>query len=687
MKRSKRRVILISLAVVVVGLIGAEVFISRSIGRKLANTLQERANAELTYDSAWYIPPYGLKLTGVRVKRDAADVLTVARLAVKLDRIPRPHQQLVINSIDIDAPVVRISRATSRPSHPHKESEPKQKLSTLFKLTQLRINSGEVRDERGDEPMVWKNINVDVDTTQQSDAKYTFALNAKDGAIFELKTAGDFDVDELLLNLNEFDLHAKHDVAHPSDALPAAMEKVLRKNGLGGEVTITLAGRISKADWSLPKLRASGDFKEFGSIDIVGSAAGPTDLQGKNWWEAIEHDFTLKPHDLSLRPKGFQFYVRRINGEPARFTGGVVQFHNLAAHYAEDQLELRGARLDLKELPKIAFREIDSTVNFAGAHTQYSPKLTKVIERLQPVGPFVIGGDFITIPGPPPSEYDLRISSDTGSLNLFDGRIGLSKVHGDACLTRGKLEGQNITADIFGGDATISGMYEWGDAQAYRGHLTLRKVDLLQVAAVYGESSRRLRGRGFLDADFDSLSSAIDLNALSAKGEVEVLDGEFFELPVLKELLGATKPTRKAATAGEAGALFEIKEKVVHLRRAAINAPILGLQGGGDIGFNGHLKLEVVAAPLADWRDNMKKGNIPIVSDVAGEIAGGVQRLLNATTGTLFYQFRVDQTVHDPRITTVPVPVLNDAAAALFGRMLKEKKSDERVVDYLKAEQ
>ena len=51
--------------------------------------------------------------------------------------------------------------------------------------------------------------------------------------------------------------------------------------------------------------------------------------------------------------------------------------------------------------------------------------------------------------------------------------------------------------------------------------------------------------------------------------------------------------------------------------------------------------------------------------DVASEIVGGVQKLLNTATSTLIYEFHITGSVHQPQIFPVPAPVLSPLAAAL----------------------
>ena len=67
--------------------------------------------------------------------------------------------------------------------------------------------------------------------------------------------------------------------------------------------------------------------------------------------------------------------------------------------------------------------------------------------------------------------------------------------------------------------------------------------------------------------------------------------------------------------------------------------------------------------------------NIPLVSDVVGGVAGVMQRMLNAATNTLLYEFRVTGTAAEHRVETIPTPILTDPAAVIFGKMLAKRTS------------
>jgi hypothetical protein len=222
-----------------------------------------------------------------------------------------------------------------------------------------------------------------------------------------------------------------------------------------------------------------------------------------------------------------------------------------------------------------------------------------------------------------------------------------------------------------------------GPELAYAGQVWLRDVDMKGLADYVTVAGRkkptRLSGKGNANARVsgtgaDGARTALD--NFRASGRFEILDGDFWSVPVVDEVTGATKSSNEALTVGHAAGVFEVHDQVVELRQAALSAPVLGVQGDGRVAFDGRLDLHVVAAPLADWKDGMKRLRIPVVSDVAGEVLGGLQKMINTASKTLLYEFRVTGTTREPKIETVPTPVLTDGVARLFGSMARGEKWD-----------
>jgi hypothetical protein len=147
------------------------------------------------------------------------------------------------------------------------------------------------------------------------------------------------------------------------------------------------------------------------------------------------------------------------------------------------------------------------------------------------------------------------------------------------------------------------------------------------------------------------------------------LDGKLFEIPVLSDVLGRAG-MGKGLIGSEAAARFEIGDGKILVRQAAIGSPAIGVEGHGTVGFDRSLNLDVVVAPLGQWKDRLRQTGVPFVSKAIGEVAGAVQGVVNAAASTLLYEFHVGGTGAAPTITPVPAPFLTKSGAAIFTSML-----------------
>jgi hypothetical protein len=190
-----------------------------------------------------------------------------------------------------------------------------------------------------------------------------------------------------------------------------------------------------------------------------------------------------------------------------------------------------------------------------------------------------------------------------------------------------------------------------------------------------GDKPLKLTGRGSLASHFRGTVPPKPwkwTDSLTMQGEFAIKDGDFFDLPGLTDMVKSIDKSSDAARVGHAAGVFTLQNRQLHFTKIAISAPVLGLQGSGTTTLDGdNMDFRAVAAPLADWKRNLKRTDIPVVSDVLGEVAGGIQKMLNTTTGNLLYQFRITGTLEDPKVTTEPAPALTDGAVKLFAEMLK----------------
>src|SRR5205823_3236877 len=76
-----------------------------------------------------------------------------------------------------------------------------------------------------------------------------------------------------------------------------------------------------------------------------------------------------------------------------------------------------------------------------------------------------------------------------------------------------------------------------------------------------------------------------------------------------------------------------------------------------------------------------KEARVPFLSDVAGDVLGGAQRLFNVAQGALFNSIHVTGTIAAPQIEDEPVPVLSDSFKLLFGRMLQPNQQPGNLIE------
>ena len=465
-----------------------------------------------------------------------------------------------------------------------------------------------------------------------------------------------------------------------------------------------LAGKLESVQGAQAKAGAVRDaiekLKLAGTLDFTAAASGPLRPDSnRRLAESIDHEVLLYPHGLSIQPDKFPEPLREIGGGVIRITKGEAVAEDLSALYGQDRWLLNGARVPLEGIrQRIRIVEVDGSMDFHPPSLEYPKALRATVRALAPTGEFPISGTFdidLTQPPGQRTQYDLIVSSDAGTFGLTPKRIPITRIRGDAIVRRegpvGIVDIRSFDGDSLGGTVSAKVQFITTKPRSYAGTGSLREINLEELTTFFElpeKEKHKLVGRGFANVELSGdLEKETAVDSLRGRGRIEVFDGDFFQLPVLnpvaKVVTGEKK--RDLGTVGEAAILLSVKGRTIRVREAAFSAPLLGIQGDGDITTDGQLDLNLVAAPLADWRDKFKQMNIPILSDVTGEVAGAIQRTLNAATRGLLYEFRVRGDVKKPEIKTVPSPVLNEARAILFGQMLGKPK-DKRLIDSLKDE-
>jgi hypothetical protein len=431
-----------------------------------------------------------------------------------------------------------------------------------------------------------------------------------------------------------------------------------------------------------------------GGIDFTASAAGSLD-KNVRWPTTAQLVATFD--NVNLQPPRFPQPINRICGCVRTIDGKTLLVENLAGQYGPDHYVVAQAKVSLDEWPlRLVATDIVAHAAVAQPGPPYPRPLDKTMAVLRPNGPIDVSGCFSVYRGRGRNEPDFALAIEPRG-----GGMTLSKHDFRICDLRGRLDVAPRLVNValqgtsLGGTVSANGIviprpprYEDPDQRIpikYDGLVSLRDIDVggfsLALGLIRddgkpkatGRAAVRVQGRGEIPGRGSDRTWQDDL---VARGGIRIDDGDLWSGEVLSRVLGQTSVAPEALTLSQAAALFDVHDKRVQLDQVAISAPAVGVQGSGTVTFDGGLDLSVIVAPLGDWREGMKKTGLPIVSDVAGEVVGAIQQLLNTATSQLLYQFRVEGNAKDPQISAIPAPMLTQGAAQLFETMLRGDKSD-----------
>lgn len=436
------------------------------------------------------------------------------------------------------------------------------------------------------------------------------------------------------------------------------------------------AGLPTRVEAMLGKLQLTGKMK------LTATASGPLKPSpAKRLLEQIDYEVVAYPRDLQVKhvkwPKPFTGVSGIVRASPA-----AILFDNVEASYLDDKFFVTSAQIPMSGIEnEFRIEQIVGSMQLTGK-VDYPKPFEALAKQIHPSGTFYAIGGYdrkVKLPPGQKPDFQLNIRCDQAGALLTDKQIPVTNIKAEIVAATHLVEIKRLEGNVLGGTLTGEGQVVPGKGKdlIYAGNAWVRDLDLKSLAWFFSTEEKkasRLSGKGNLNVRFEGTGPHDNLSVLDnfqASGHFEALEGDFWSVPVVDEISGSTKVKNNALTAGQAAAVFEIKNQVVELKQAAISSPVLGVQGSGKIGFDGQLNLTAVAAPLADWKDQLKRTKIPIISDVAGEVAGGIQKIINTASQTLLYEFKVTGNAKQPKIETVPAPVVTEGVAKLFGSMLK----------------
>lgn len=308
---------------------------------------------------------------------------------------------------------------------------------------------------------------------------------------------------------------------------------------------------------------------------------------------------------------------------------------------------------------------------------------TLVLSRLDAQASVAGAGTAAPDGGPMPSAELRGVAVDVDlaqrTVQLGGGTIALGgatpvlldDVRGTLALADESLEGSGIAVRVGGGRASGGFVVRFDEQPGWQASGDVTNVDLAEVArllpALGGKVAGRLTGGGSFSGALGS-DVATQLGALRGSGHARVREGEFYRLPLVASLLEQAGMSSEGATLREAAAEFRIADRTIHFDEAALGSSSIGVQGHGDIRFDGGLALVMIVVPLGSWEGQVARADVPVIGGALAKLAGAAQTAFGKASAAI-YEFNVTGTMQAPVLMPVPVPVLTRPAAKVFGRM------------------
>ena len=249
---------------------------------------------------------------------------------------------------------------------------------------------------------------------------------------------------------------------------------------------------------------------------------------------------------------------------------------------------------------------------------------------------------------------------------VADG-VGATLALGD-----GRLDASAVTARVAGGSVQGTFGLRWDETPSWQASGAASGVRLADLARRFpqlgGEGVRGvLSGSGSFSGAVAAREDAW-LASLEGSGRMRAREGRFYTIPLVSQLLQQAGLSDAGTTITEGSAAFRVANDTVYFDEAALGSTAVGVQGHGEVGFDGRVQLDMVVMPFGSWRSAVERGKVPVVGGVLAQLAGKAQELVGKASGAL-YAFRITGTVQDPLLVPVPVPALTTSAKSAFDRM------------------
>ena len=739
--------------------------IARAIIRsRLQAMIAEQSDAKLEIGDLIYNAPYGVTVLNASVIAPGPDgapleLLHIGKVELQLDKLPFGSGPLIIKSLAITDPTVHLIRTArgmagskgGAPIGPSSASSgPPLKLSDILRLTHFALNNGSIvyedRTLAGAVPLAWWNLNVDLNTVQQSAGAYTYHLIVKNEPLATLESNGTADLDALLLNVEKCALIVNVDPHAQESALPAEHQRLLRAWRVGGSLAIDLSGTIPFRDLPASSYRAALELKDATATipklnvglekvafkidvdstnsrrpainvhsltasaasaridlhDVVASAdlnagkwtltglKGHLDRAGQGSDSKLQNqidnlkltgamDFAangsgplhstdlnkfagrieLTPTDLSFQPPGFDNSVSGLVPAVIQLADGKASVNTLRATVGDHLLFVKHASAGYDQAARaLHLTDLSGCLTF-GPSEKYPKPLADLLASCRPVGPYFFDGTVDLSPAKP-IDYNLEIHTKRGQLTVSDSQIPITGIDTSVKATRAGAEIVRFEGSTLQGSISATGTAKLADRSSYKVNVNCKNIDLRELGerlATPGQKPPQMSGHAVISAELEAPFPRGDDHAyqgLVGKGSFQIIGGDFARVPALSTVTDVLH-LKDAATVGDAEGEFHIAANKVHFDHALATSPAAGIEGSGDVGFDGALDMRFIAKFLGKWGDRF--GAIDDGGGIA-KVLNTVQKGVDVASRKAAYEITVRGTISDPKPGGTALPFL-----------------------------
>lgn len=488
-----------------------------------------------------------------------------------------------------------------------------------------------------------------------------FDLMMKDRQRSAVTASGSFDLKTLMLDVSKFSVATQFDPREISNQVPASVAEMMHKMQAGGLLTFDGIAKVPVTDPQRGLYVARIELKN-GRCQPLGWA-GP-----------------VTPATLSIVSSNVSGATPQSLPQalPANLPKEPLQSHlwllGLSAASGNQVIRIDGGEIDFDSRNNAwVVQKFHGSADVGDGPGPLAGENSRIIIPFYAAGDGKLGDN----------KSNVRIALDGGSAVLTQNHIHINRISGMLTATPIGLSSSALVGACADGQVKAIVNLNWqkpthgpDTSLMYDGEIDISKLDLHQLAMQYTtdptirqkawgllESHLKYNGSILADAPESGRDSVAD--RLAGKGDVDITNGYFTTIPVLRDIVAAMK-MGNVATVGEAAATFDLSHQVINFTRVGASSPALGIQGSGTLGFDMKTNMIFVATPLADWSKDAK--GTGLINEAGAALVGKVQDVVNGMQRAI-YQFRISGDVSDPKVDPVVIPFLSDKMAPLFQKM------------------